>query len=204
MFKIISTLSILALASAGTVQAQDFVAAGTTLSAGEKATVPFLIPNGPEVPIELTVSAIEAGDISDLSNFDIPADFEDARPYYVRFSYTNLGQEDLSNYQVAGFVAFDADGTEIMPSTTMGGSEPFTACQNTAPATLAEGASHEGCLLFLVPDDGEIASVGYRGNYRFEEGKDTEADFPIYYDPVLWTSGEAAPKTKGTLVAPAT
>lgn len=204
MFKIVSTLSILTLASADAVQAQDFIAAGTTLAVGEEANVPFLIPNGPEVPIGLTVREIEGGDIADLANFDIPADLVDARPYYVRFSYTNLGQEDLSNYQVAGFVAIDADGTEIMPSTTLGGSEPFATCQNTAPATLKEGESHEGCLLFLVPDDGELASVGYRGNYRFEEGKDTEADFPIYYNPVLWRVDDVAAKTKGALVAPAT
>ncbi|QQR40155.1 hypothetical protein [Devosia rhizoryzae] len=203
MFKILSTLSILTLATAGTVQAQEFVAAGTELSAGQEATVPFLIPNGPEVPIALTITEIEPGDIADLGNFEIPSGYKDARPYYVRFTYTNEGDEDLSNYQVAGFVAFDADGTELMPSMTMGGSEPFTACQNTAPAELANGQSHEGCVLFLVPAEGELASVGYRGNYRFEEGKDTEADFPIYYDPVLWTAGETSTKTKGTVVAPA-
>jgi len=203
VFKVLSSLSILAIVSAGAVEAQDFVSPGTTLNAGEEASVPFLIPNGPEVPIALSVSAIEPGDIFDLSNFDIPADLKDARPYYMRFSYTNRSDEDLANYQVAGFVALDADGAEIMPSTTLGGSEPFAACQNTAPASMAKGESHEGCVLFLVPNNGELASVGYRGNYRFEEGKDTKAEFPIYYDPVLWRTGEAASKTKGTLVAPA-
>lgn len=202
MFKILPTLSVLALASAGAAQAQDFVSAGTELSVREEATVPFLLPNGPEVPIALSVTEIEAGAIADLENFEIPADLNDAHPYYVRFTYTNVGEEDLSNHQVAGFVAFDADGGELMPSMTMGGSEPFTTCQNRAPAELAGGASHEGCVLFLVPDDGELASVGYRGNYRYEEGKDTEANFPIYYNPVIWTAGQAGTKTKGIVVAP--
>jgi hypothetical protein len=203
VFKILPILPLLAFASAGVAYAQDFVAPGTALAVGKEASVPFLIPNGPEVPIALTVTEIEAGDIADLGNFESPAGFDDARPYYVRFTYANAGAEDLANYQVAGFVGFDAEGAEIMPSMTMGGSEPFTACQNIAPSALAEGESAEGCVLFLVPDDGELVSVGYRGNYRYEEGKNTEADFPIYYDPVLWTAGEASTKSKGAVIAPA-
>ncbi|WP_156352068.1 hypothetical protein [Devosia sp. Leaf64] len=203
MFRILPTLSIFALISASAVQAQQFVAAGSTLSVGDEATVPFLLPNGPEVPITLTVTDIEAGNIADLSNFDVPAELNDATPYYVRFSYTNEGDDDLGGYQVAGFVGLDADRSELMPSTTMGGSEPFTACLNPAPSTLTEGASHEGCVLFLVPKDSELVSVGYRGNYRYEEGKDTEANFPIYYNPVLWSSEDAPSKSKGTVVTPA-
>lgn len=203
MFKILPTLSIVAFVSAGAVQAQDYVAAGTEFDVGEEATVPFLLPNGPEVPIALTITAIEAGDIADLSNFDIPADLENAKPYYVRFTYSNEGTEDLAGYQVAGFVAMDEDGSELMPSMTMGGSQSFAACQNPAPAELPQGSRQDGCILFLVPEDSELASVGYRGNYRYEEGKDTEADFPIYYDPVLWSADAASTKTKGVVVSPA-
>jgi hypothetical protein len=91
VFKILPTLSIFAIISASVVQAQEYVAAGTELSVGEEATVPFLLPNGPEVPIALTVTDIEVGNIADLSNFDIPADLQEAQPYYVRFTYTNQG-----------------------------------------------------------------------------------------------------------------
>lgn len=197
-------LSLLAL-SAGLLAttgalAQDFVAAGTELEPGQAAIVPHLVPEGPQVPIELTITAIEEGDVADLADFEMPPELEGSRPYYVRFDYTNLGEEDLANQQIGGFVGIDGNGEAFMPSFTMGGESPFSACSAAPPRALATDANHEGCVMFLIDADTELASVGYRGNYRYEEGKDTEADFPIYYDPVLWTA-EAAP-AKGKVIAP--
>jgi len=205
LFKI-TTIAVLLTASTSLgVVAQDFAEPGTTLSAGETATVPFLVPNGPEVPVALTVTEIEAGTIADLEGFEVPAELADATPYYVRFDYENLGDEDLSNYELSGFVAM-GDGVEsMMPSITMGGATPFTECQNTPPAEMAKGDSASGCVMFLLPEGSELTGVGYRGNYRYEEGVDTEEAFPIYYNPVVWSADEAktSTKAKGVVVAPA-
>jgi hypothetical protein len=201
LFKFTPFAAVFTLLAVPAATAQTFVDAGTELEVGEEATVPFLIPEGPEVPVALTVTAIEQGDMADLADFELPAGLEDATPYYVRFSYTNMGEEDLANHQLAGFVGIDESGEAVMPSMTMGGSEPFSLCQNPAPAEMGNGVSQDGCLMFLI--EGDLTAAGYRGNYRYEQGKNTEKDFPIYYDPVLWTAGDAAETpAKGQVIAP--
>lgn len=202
MFKIMMLAAVFSASTALATSAQEFADPGTELSPGETATVPFLVPNGPEVPVALTVTEIEEGDIADLDGFELPADYEGATPYYVRFDYENQGDEDLSSYELSGFVALSDGGEALMPSITMGGATPFEQCQNPPPAQMAKGDTHDGCILFLLPEGAELNGVGYRGNYRYEEGVDTEATFPIYYDPIVWTADVAEPKTKGQVIAP--
>ena len=206
MLKTTSIAALFVVISSPAVLAQDYQAPGDALEPGETATVPFLLPNGPEVPIAVTVTEIETGDIADLEGFELPAEYADATPYYARYEAENLGDEDLANYEISGFVGIGADGASINPSITLGGATPFETCLNPAPAAMAKGDTHSGCVLFLLPEGSELSGVGYRGNYRYEEGVDTEEAFPIYYNPVVWSQSETATstKSKGVVVAPAT
>lgn len=180
---------------AGTLgaQAQDFTAAGTELRIGDSATVPHLVVDGPQVPIELTITAIEEGSLDDLANFQIPEQLRDTRPYYVRYSYTNLSDEDLGHNRIGSFVGTDDRGTDFMPSAAIGApNNPFEKCLNRPPVELTRDQSAEGCLLFMIHKDGSLTSVAYQGGYRHVSGQDTRADYPIYYDPIRWVPGDDA------------
>lgn len=201
MKTIIASAAFVAIASIPAA-AQDFAEAGSELRLGEAAIVPHLVPNGPEVPIELTITAVEEGSKEDLAGFQIPADLADARPVYVRYTYTNRGEEDLSNQQIGAFVAVDDRDQAHAPALAMAGG--FDKCVAGVPGEMQAGDSAEGCVMFMLHEDGEIAAAAYRGHYRHEEGRDAQADYPIYYNPVRWVVADvqdtAAPPSGGVVV----
>ncbi|GGD08410.1 hypothetical protein [Aureimonas glaciei] len=171
--------------------AQDYQKAGSELEVGDTATVPHLVPKGPEVPIALTVTAIEEGSMDDLKGFEIPADLRNARPIYVRYAYTNLSDEDLSAQQIGAFVAIDDRDQAQAPALAMSGGT-FTKCTTPPAAGLTKGKSAEGCVMFMIHANGSLAAAAYQGHYRSEGSTNTEADFPIYYNPVKWTAPTSA------------
>ncbi len=196
-------LASAAMFAAPAAYAQAFQDAGSELKLGESATVPHLVPNGPQVPIELTVTAIEEGSADDLSGFDIPADLQDARPVYVRYEYTNRSEEDLANQQIGAFVAIDDRDQTHAPALAMNGpGTNFDQCRANVPGQLGPGESAEGCVMFMLHEDGAIEAAAYRGGYRHETGKDTQADYPIYYNPVRWTADDRqdAGRTTGGVI----
>jgi hypothetical protein len=180
--------------------AEEYQKAGSQLQVGEAATVPHLVPKGPEVPIALTVTAIEEGSTDDLRGFEIPADLRNARPIYVRYSVTNLSDEDLSAQQIGAFVGIDDRDQTQAPALAMSGGT-FNKC-TTKPATgLTRGKSAEGCVMFMIHENGRLSAVAYQGHYRSEGSADTKADFPIYYNPVRWTApASVAPAPSGKRV----
>jgi hypothetical protein len=185
-----SLAAALAAVVAFPAMAQEaYVDAGSELALGEAARVPHLVPNGPEVPIELTITAIENGSMDDLAGFQIPADLQNARPVYVRYEYENASDEDLSNQQIGAFVAIDDRDQAHAPALAMAGG--FDKCTANVPGDLQPGQSAEGCVMFMLHEDGQIAAAAYRGHYRDESGTDTQAKYPIYYNPVKWTVAEA-------------
>lgn len=198
------TLVSAAMFAAPAAFAQEFQEAGSELKLGESATVPHLVPNGPQVPIELTVTAIEEGSMDDLAGFDIPADLRNARPVYVRYEYTNRSDEDLANQQIGAFVAIDDRDQTHSPALAMNSATTdFTQCRADVPRQLGPGESAEGCVMFMLHEDGAIEAAAYQGSYRHETGKDTQADYPIYYDPIRWTADaqqDAGSGTGGTIV----
>ncbi len=188
--------------SAAPALAETYAKAGSELRAGEAATVPHLVPKGPEVPIELKVTAIEEGSKSDLAGFEIPADLRNARPYYVRYEYTNLSDEDLSAQQIGAFVGIDDRDQEQAPALAMSGGR-FTKCTTPPAKGLTKGQSGKGCVMFMIHENGRLAAAAYKGHYRSEGSANTQADYPIYYNPVKWTpaASEAAPTgSKGVVV----
>ncbi|WP_279479378.1 hypothetical protein [Aureimonas sp. SK2] len=176
--------------------AETYQKAGSELRTGEAATVPHLVPKGPEVPIELRVTAIEEGSMEDLQGFEIPANLRDARPVYVRYEYTNLSDEDLSAQQVGAFVAIDDRDQEHAPALAMSGGT-FTKCTAPSARDLTKGKSADGCLMFMIHENGRLAAVAYKGHYRSEGSSNTQADYPIYYNPVKWTASASTDASGG-------
>lgn len=169
--------------------AQDYTKSGSQLSLGEPAVVPHLVPKGPEVPIEVKITSVEEGSKSDLAGFNVPDSLRNHRPVYVRYEYTNLSDEDLSNQSIGAFIALDDRNERHMPQRAIGD------CRTPTARALTKGKSHEGCLVFLIHENGKLQAAAYRGRYRHETGQDTKALYPTYYDPILWKPEGAAAGT---------
>lgn len=171
--------------------AESFETAGSELKLGEAATVPHLVPKGPEVPIRLRVTAIEEGSKGDLEGFEIPKTLANARPVYVRYEYTNLSNEDLSAQQIGAFVAIDDRDQAHAPALAMSAGS-FTKCATPAAKGLTKGRSSQGCLLFMLHENAVLKAAAYKGHYRSEGSSNTKADYPMYDNPVKWTADRSA------------
>lgn len=178
------------LATALPLAAQDaapaFTAPGTELAVGEKAVVPYVIPNGPIVPIEFAITAIEEGTPEDVAAFTIPPELADARPIFVRYSYTNVSDQDLSNQSLAGLTAVDDRNTEHMKVSIRGENVP--KCPRPKMSDVGPGKTAEGCDLYMIHKDGNLKAALYKGSPREKDGVDAR---PLYADPIRWAPGAA-------------
>jgi hypothetical protein len=192
------TLLVATFVTLGTLPglADTYARAGSELRMGEAATVPHLVPKGPEVPIELRVTAIEEGSADDLKGFSIPRNLANARPIYVRYEYRNLSDENLSAQQIGAFVAIDDRDQSHAPVTALSGGT-FTKCTTPPAKDLTRGRAGQGCLVFMIHESGRLKSAAYRGHYRSEGGGNAQAKYPIYYNPVRWSAAEAAAPPAG-------
>ena len=185
---LLSAAAVAMLSTAAFAQtAPEYAKPGTELKAGEMAVVPHLIPKGPEVPIELTITSIEKGTDADIAGFTKPPEMADYEPTLVHYSYKNVSDQDLSNQTIGAFVAIDDRNQEQRAVTTTGG---LLECrQGTAP-NMTPGATGEGCLLYMIHKDGALKAIAYKGHTK---GDNIKVDYPIYFDPIRWVPADAAP-----------
>ncbi|TXN06660.1 hypothetical protein FV222_04910 [Methylobacterium sp. WL103] len=176
--------------------AESYQKAGSELQIGETATVPHLVPKGPEVPIELRITAIEEGSANDLKGFEIPVNLKNARPIYVRYEYKNLSDADLSAQSIGAFVAIDDRDQAHAPVSTLSGGT-FTTCATPTAKALTQGKTGQGCLLFMIHANGRLKAAAYKGHYRSEGGANPQVSYPIYYNPVRWTASKSATVPSG-------
>lgn len=180
------------LAASAQDAATAFVEPGAELTVGEKAVVPFVVPNGPIVPVEFSVTAIEEGTLEDIAGFQIPPELADARPIFVYYEYTNLSDEDLSNMVPAGLTAIDDRNIEHLKVSYRGNT--IEKCTRLENSDLARGETGKGCDMYMIHKDGGIAAALYKGSPREKDGVDAR---PIYQNPVRWVPGEATAATEG-------
>ncbi len=76
--------------------AAEFAPAGAQLAVGDAAVLPVRIPYGPQVPVRVTVTAIDAGTLADFEGYKLPPAATEMKPYYVRYTVTALGNGNLS------------------------------------------------------------------------------------------------------------
>ncbi|KQT89273.1 hypothetical protein ASG49_15940 [Marmoricola sp. Leaf446] len=139
--------------------------AGTELAFGETATVAYE-PNTTKASVlELTVAEVQAGRIADLAAFQLDAATKRSTPYYVTVRVENVGTGDLGGAAVPLFAVDGAD-TLIQPSSF---TSDFDRCPSEPlPEKFGEGARTTGCLVYLVPDRGELTAVSFRPLQTFE------------------------------------
>ncbi|ROR91449.1 hypothetical protein [Nocardioides aurantiacus] len=139
--------------------------AGTELAFGETATVAYEPNTSKSSVLELTVQKVQTGRIGDLSAFQLDATTRRTTPYYVTVRVENVGSGDLGGAAVPLFAVDGADSL-IQPSSF---TSEFDRCPSTPlPAKFGEGASTSGCLVYLVPDRGELTAVSFRPLQTFE------------------------------------
>lgn len=146
--------------------------AGTSLELGETATVAYEPNTSKASVLDLTVTKVQTGRIADLAAFQLDAATKRATPYYVSVRVENVGTGDLGGAAVPLF-AVDSEDTLVQPSTF---TSAFDRCPSTPlPDEFGKGKKFTGCLVYLVPDGGELTAVSFRPLQTFEpitwEGK---------------------------------
>ena len=152
--------------------------AGTKLSFGQTATVPYE-PNDKRASVlALTVTGATRAKLKDFSAYVLDKRTKASTPYYVHVKVKNVGTGDVGGTDVPLW-AVNQQNVLIHSSSF---TNSFTKCPSpTLPARFGPSATMTTCLVYLVPDGGTMTSVSFRPLQAF--------------DPIVWT---------GTITQPAT
>lgn len=194
-FVTVITASLLAAAPA---TAQDYAKPGTEVTVGQSVVIPYKIPKGNEVPVELTVTEVEKGTLDDLAGFQIPDEMKDYLPWFVRYTWTNLSDEDLSHSSMGAFYVIDDRNQQQTGVRTQG--KRFDKCRDESARDMVKGKSATGCDIYMIHKDGGLKTVIYKGT----NPDDKPAVKAIYADPIRWIpAGEGAPEPDPAAEQPA-
>lgn len=152
---------------------------GTELGFGETATVVHEPTQNRGSVLELTVTAARKARLSDLSGYALDDRARASTPYYVEVSVANVGEDDLGRVPVPLW-AVDGDDRLIQASGFTAGFEPCPS--GPLPEPFGPGDSIETCLVYLLPDGGELAAVSYRPAQEFA--------------PIVWEGEVAGPPAR--------
>ena len=186
MLKTMTFLPLVAgLALAATsAHAADFTAPGAQLQIGQSAVVPMRIPNGPQVPVSITVTSITEGTLADFGDFKVPPEAADMKPYYVHYTATALGSGNISGLGIGYTLAVDDRNQAHTATLTMSNFSgvTFDKCRDsTFKNGAADGTTYQGCRIFLIPSAGSLKGFAFK-----------EFETPYANAPVMWVPGAAA------------
>ncbi len=151
---------------------------GTALAHGDTATLVWHPTTGITGMLEATVTSVKERRQSVFDGWLRDDTMEQARPYFVTVSLTNVGESDLAGQAVPLYLRDDRD--RLGAPWTLGGD--FTRCQSgPLPSPFEAGATTEMCLVFLAPGGARIEDMVF---------EPTEG-----YDPITWT-GEVDPPAR--------
>ncbi|WP_126638858.1 hypothetical protein [Embleya hyalina] len=134
--------------------------AGTRLKLGESAVVE--VTSGTKKGlVRIKPITIEKGSIQDLvqSGFTLKEEQKSAVPYYVRVSYTNVSDSDLSyTGPEAALQAVDDHKQRTSPAILFGKLEK---CPTSTFAAFTKNVAHEDCRTFLLPASTSLDAIAY-------------------------------------------
>lgn len=169
--------------------AAEFAPAGAQLAVGDSAVLPVRIPYGPQVPVRVTVTAIDEGTLADFDGYKLPPAAADMKPYYVRYSVTALGNGNLSGTGIGYTLAVD-DRNQLHTSSLAQSNftgKTFDRCRDsTFKNGAAQGSSYEGCRIFMLHKAGAIKAFAFK-----------EFETPYANAPVLWMAGTSSKPAAG-------
>lgn len=136
---------------------------GTDLEFGEKAVVAYEPNDKRNTVLELTVTGARRGTIADLAAYTLDAQTRKSVPYYVDVTVTNVGRGDVGRTSIPLLAMYDE--FLLQPS---GFTNTFKPCPSRPlPASFAPADSTKACLVYLVPDGGELKGVSFRPSQKF-------------------------------------
>jgi hypothetical protein len=152
---------------------------GASLEVGETATVAYEVRQGVVGVLDITVTRLEKTSFADsFVGWDLSDETKTAKPYFVRATVANRGETDLGELRLQPLYVLDA--TDTLVESTLFGST-FKPCNPDAfPTPFPPGSTVDLCLVYLVPNKGELVSASFRP---------TETDIPI-----TWTGELKKPK----------
>lgn len=152
---------------------------GTELAFGEAATVAWQPTASLTGVLEITVEQVAEQRPAVLEGWLRDDVMKSSRPYFVTVSVANAGSDDLGEQQVPVYLR-DDEGRLDAPWTVGASFEP---CQSgPLPESFAAGDRTRKCLLYLVPDQGEVEDLVFQPSQSFE--------------PIAWTGEVSTPGTR--------
>lgn len=155
--------------------------AGTKLAFGGRATVPYQPNQQRGTVLALTVEKVTKARMKDFASYVLDDRTKASTPYYVEVKVANVGAGDVGGTDVPLW-AVDRTNTLIHSSSF---TNTYQRCPSAAlPASFPPHATATSCLVYLVPDHGELTAVSFRPLQAFE--------------PIEWTGTIATEHTKKT------
>jgi hypothetical protein len=109
--------------------------------------------------VDVAVTDVTRGDISDLSAFELDRAARRSTPYYASVAVTSTGRSSPSTSQVPLW-GLDSEGTVRPPADVIG---TFRRCQpRPLPQRMSRGESVRTCLIYLLPPETGLEAVQYR------------------------------------------
>ena len=157
----------------------DLTEQGSSLEVGETATVAYEVRQGVVGVLDITVTRLEKTSFAEsFVGWDLDEETKTTKPYFVRATVVNRGETDLGELRLQPLYVLD--GTDTLLESTLFGST-FKPCNPDAfPAPFPPGATVDMCMVYLVPDKGDLVASSFRP---------TESDVPI-----TWTGELKKPK----------
>lgn len=151
----------------------------TELDFGEKAVVAYEPNDQRSTVLELTVTGATKGSIADLSMYTLDENTRKTVPYYVAVTVKNVGTGDVGRTPIPLW-GVDRTNTLLQAS---GFTNTFERCPSKPlPASFAPHATTTTCLVYLVPNGGELTAVSFRPQQQFA--------------PIEWKGDIVTPKPK--------
>lgn len=156
----------------------DLTAPGTDLKFGEKAVVAYEPNDKRNSVLELTVTGARRGDIADLASYTMDAETKKSAPYYVDVTVTNVGRGDVGRTAIPLLGMYDDFLLQAW-----GFTNTFKPCPSRPlPQSFAPADTTKACLMFLVPNGGELEGLSFRPSQKFA--------------PIEWTGDITTPTPK--------
>ena len=159
--------------------AVELTAQGSSLAVGDTATVAWEPRQDSVGVIDVTVDRLERTTFKkSFAGFKITDENKATNPFFVRVTVTNTGETDLGGRRIPLY-AVDGENRLVDYS---GFASTFAPCPSTDfPKPFAPGTSAQFCLVYLVPDKGELTAVSFR---------------PVQeVNPITWTGELSEPET---------
>jgi len=154
---------------------------GSELAVGDLATIAWSPRAGVVGALRIVVTRLRQGTIKDFSGFTVDAATKASTPYYVTATVTNAGVTDLGGVDVPLYLVDTTD--TLYGQNHFGGA--FKPCAaKPLPKPFAARQEATVCLVFLVPDHGNLTAVSFRPSQAF--------------DPITWTGTIITPKPSPT------